>query len=186
MPFLLSLAADDGDPGITAFILTALSVLLIIVTMPFSLCLCIKVINRVYGKEICKKADRGRPNRRLKRFMTRVHHSHSIHAKDQQFRAKKMKGRLGCHTLSRSTCLKFPAHLPSGEVMRRMKALFTSLPGCDRVREGGDLPSGPTAQGRLERARHLQRHPLHRHLQVCRPQDRLLRRPAARGRPEMK
>jgi len=36
--------ADDSDPGITAFILTALSVLLIIVTMPFSLCLCIKVV----------------------------------------------------------------------------------------------------------------------------------------------
>lgn len=44
-PLLLFIfAADDSDPGITAFILTALSVLLIIVTMPFSLCLCIKVI----------------------------------------------------------------------------------------------------------------------------------------------
>ena len=115
MPFLLSLAADDGDPGITAFILTALSVLLIIVTMPFSLCLCIKVINRVYGKEICKKAERGRPDRRLKRFMTRVHHSHSIYAKDKQVRAKEMKGRSGCHSLSRSMCLKFPPHLPSRE-----------------------------------------------------------------------
>ena len=45
LPFSSSVAADDSDPGITAFILTALSVLLIIVTMPFSLCLCIKVRN---------------------------------------------------------------------------------------------------------------------------------------------
>ena len=42
---LFFFAADDSDPGITAFILTALSVLLIIVTMPFSLCLCIKVLH---------------------------------------------------------------------------------------------------------------------------------------------
>ncbi|XP_059094479.1 band 7 protein AGAP004871-like isoform X4 [Tigriopus californicus] len=36
--------ADPEGPGIAAFLLTALSVLLIIVTMPFSLCLCIKVV----------------------------------------------------------------------------------------------------------------------------------------------
>ena len=41
--FFTLLAADDSDPGITAFILTALSVLLIIVTMPFSLCVTVKV-----------------------------------------------------------------------------------------------------------------------------------------------
>ena len=140
----------------------------------------------VWNGNMYKSGPRRRPNRRRKRFMTRVHHPHSIYAKDQQVRAKEMKGRLGCQTLSRSMCLKFPPHLPSREVMRCMKALCSSLPGCDRVREGGDLPSGPTAQGRIQRARHLQRHPLHRHVQVCRPQDRLLRRPAARGRPEMK
>eukprot|EP00095_Tigriopus_kingsejongensis_P004368 maker-scaffold57_size444674-snap-gene-2.13 protein:Tk04368 transcript:maker-scaffold57_size444674-snap-gene-2.13-mRNA-1 annotation:"hypothetical protein DAPPUDRAFT_193650" len=37
-------SADPEGPGIAAFLLTALSVLLIAVTMPFSLCLCIKVV----------------------------------------------------------------------------------------------------------------------------------------------
>ncbi len=40
---LFYLIADPEGPGFAAFLLTALSVLLIVVTMPFSLCLCIKV-----------------------------------------------------------------------------------------------------------------------------------------------
>ncbi|XP_071745608.1 band 7 protein AGAP004871 isoform X16 [Lepeophtheirus salmonis] len=36
--------ADPEGPGIAAFLLTALSFLLIVITVPFSLCLCIKVV----------------------------------------------------------------------------------------------------------------------------------------------
>ena len=61
LPFFFSFAADDSDPGITAFILTALSVLLIIVTMPFSLCLCIKVtrIECNVGRNTYVETERG-------------------------------------------------------------------------------------------------------------------------------
>jgi len=38
-------AADDNEgPGFTAFLITAISIFLIIITVPFSLCLCVKVV----------------------------------------------------------------------------------------------------------------------------------------------
>jgi erythrocyte band 7 integral membrane protein len=38
-------ANDDNEgPGITAFLITAISIFLIIITVPFSLCLCVKVV----------------------------------------------------------------------------------------------------------------------------------------------
>ncbi|CAB4055029.1 STOM [Lepeophtheirus salmonis] len=39
-----SATPDPEGPGIAAFLLTALSFLLIVITVPFSLCLCIKVV----------------------------------------------------------------------------------------------------------------------------------------------
>ena len=41
--FIVFISAEPEDPGIAAFLLTALSVLLIVMTIPFSLCFVIKV-----------------------------------------------------------------------------------------------------------------------------------------------
>merc|ERR1711993_146383 len=38
------ITAEPDGPGITAFLITAISIFLIIITVPFSLCLCIKVV----------------------------------------------------------------------------------------------------------------------------------------------
>ena len=43
MLFFIFFADDSNELGFTAFLLTALSVFLILVTVPFSLCLVIKV-----------------------------------------------------------------------------------------------------------------------------------------------
>ncbi len=57
--FYFSFPADPEGPGCCALLLALVSILLIVATLPFSLCMCIKVRKEV-GSFVCGKSLNGR------------------------------------------------------------------------------------------------------------------------------
>ena len=69
--------ADPEGPGFCAMVLTALAALLLVVTLPFSLCTCIKVVAE-YERSVIFRLGRLRKGKCIKNKLNRVNSNHLI------------------------------------------------------------------------------------------------------------